>query len=73
MGSSSGSGTVYISLRGSQSNIYQFRNVSWLSNDYIGMIGGALFLTIADTENNVTLERCVFNNNSVLVMVLPSM
>ena len=64
MGSSTGSGTVYISLHGSQGNIYHFINVSCLSNDYIGMIGGALFLTIANTENNITFERCVFHNNS---------
>ena len=64
MGSSSGSGTVYISLCGSQGNIYNFQNVSCFSNDYIGMISGALFITIANTENNVTLEHCVFHNNS---------
>ena len=64
MGSSSGSGIVSISLYGSLGNIYHFKSVSFISNDYIGMTGGALFLKTADSDNNATLEDCVFHNNS---------
>ena len=63
MGSSSGSGTVYISLFSSVRNTYNFYSVIFSSNKYIGINGGALFLKTPDTENDVFLINCVFINN----------
>ena len=64
MGSPIGSGTVYISLNGLSGNTYHLKSVTFFSNNYIGLTGGALFITTADVSNNVTLEDCVFHNNS---------
>ena len=64
MGSSIGSGTVYISLNGLSGNTYHLKSVTFFSNNYIGLTGGALFITTADVSNNITLEDSVFHNNS---------
>ena len=64
VGSPIGSGTVYISLNGLSGNTYHLKSVTFFSNNYIGLTGGALFITTADVSNNVTLEDCVFHNNS---------
>ena len=64
MGSSSGSGTVYISLHSSVNNTYDFYSVIFSSNVYLGITGGALFLNTADSENDVFMIDCVFHNNS---------
>ena len=64
MGSSSGSGTVYISLFSSVNNTYDFYSVIFSSNAYLGITGGALFLNTANSENDVFMIDCVFHNNS---------
>ena len=64
MGSSSGSGTVSISLYSSVNNTYDFYSVIFSSNEYVGINGGALFLKTPDTENDVFMINCVFHNNS---------
>ena len=64
MGSSSGSGTVSISLHSSLNNTYDFYSVTFSSNVYSGITGGALFLKPANSENDVFMIDCLFHNNS---------
>ena len=64
MGSSSGSGTVSISLYSSLNNTYDFYSVIFSSNIYLGITGGALFIKTANSENDVFMIDCVFHNNS---------
>ena len=63
MGSSSGSGTVSISLHSSLNNTYDFYSVTFSSNIYSGITGGALFLKTANSENDVFMIDCLFHNN----------
>ena len=66
MGISSGSGAVSISLHSSLNNTYYFQSVFFISNEYLGIAGGALFLKTANAENDVFVNNCVFHNNSGL-------
>ena len=58
-GSSSGSGSVYISLHSSFNNTYYFRSVSFIANSYLGIAGGALFLKTVNAENDIFIFLCV--------------
>ena len=62
-GSSSGSGAVSISLHSSLNNTYYFQSVFFISNKYLGITGGALFLKTVDAENDIFIKDCVFQNN----------
>ena len=64
MGSYSGNGAVYISLQSSYNNTYLFQSVFFISNNYLGITGGALFLKTANAENDIFIINCVFQNNS---------
>ena len=63
-GSSSGSGSVAISLHSSLNNTYYFQSVHFIANNYPGITGGALFLKTVNAENNIFIIDCVFHNNS---------
>ena len=62
-GSSSGSGSVVISLHSSLNNTYYFRLVRFIANEYSGIAGGALFLKTTDAENDIFIINCLFHNN----------
>ena len=62
-GSSSGSGSVSISLHSSLNNTYYFQSVLFIANNYSGITGGALFLKTANAENDIFIYNCVFQNN----------
>ena len=62
-GSSSGSGSVSISLHSSLNNTYYFQSVYFIANNYSGITGGALFLKTANAENDIFIYNCVFQNN----------
>ena len=61
--SSSGSGSVSISLHSSLNNTYYFQSVFFIANNYLGLTGGALFLKTANAENDIFILNCVFQNN----------
>ena len=63
-GSSSGSGSVAISLHSSLNNTYHFQSVHFIANEYSGITGGALFLKTVNAENDIFIIDCVFHNNS---------
>ena len=60
----SGSGTVSISLQGLLENFYDFHSVIFISNEYSGFIGGAVFLQTANTNNYISVINCVIQNNT---------
>ena len=63
MGSSSGSGSVSISLHSSVNNTYYFQSVFFIANNYSGITGGALFLKTANAGNEIFIYNCVFDSN----------
>ena len=65
-GSSSGSGSVSISLHSSLNNTYYFQSVFFIANNYLGIAGGALFLKTVNAENDIFINNCVFQSNSGL-------
>ena len=64
MGSYSGNGAVYIFLQSSYNNTYYFQSVLFISNNYLGITGGALFLKTANAESDIFMINCVFQNNN---------
>jgi len=66
VGSSSGSGTISISLQSTFNNTYDFHSVNFTSNDYLGITGGAVFLKTANAENDIFVENSVFESNNGL-------
>ena len=64
MGSYSGNGAVSISLQSSYNNTYLFQSVFFISNNYLGITGGALFLKTANAENDIFIINCEFQNNN---------
>ena len=63
-GSSSGSGTVSVSLQSSLENFYEFHSVKFISNEYSGFIGGNVFVQTANIDNCISVINCVFQNNT---------
>ena len=63
-GSSSGSGSVAISLHSSFSNTYCFQSVHFIANKHSGIAGGALFLKTVNAESDIFIVDCMFHNNS---------
>jgi len=66
MGSSTSSGAVSIVLNSLQENIFRITNMRLISNNYMGIAGGALYIQTADAENNVFITNCLFQGNSAL-------
>ena len=62
----SGGGTVSLSLNSVLNNTYYFGSVNFISNHYLGITGGALFLKTANSGNEIFMENCVFQGNNGL-------
>ena len=63
-GSPTGGGVVSIALNGLMNNTFIITNVTFLSNNYMGVAGGALFLKTANTINNVHIINSLFQHNT---------
>ena len=66
MGSSTGGGAVSIDLNGLQNNTVSITNTRFISNNYVGIAGGALYVGTANTKNNVYIINCLFQGNVAL-------
>ena len=63
MGGSTGGGAVSIVLNSLQENIFHVTNMKLISNNYMGIAGGALYIQTGDAENNVNITNCLFQGN----------
>jgi len=63
LGSPTGGGAVSIVLGGLMNNTIRIRNTTFISNNYTGITGGALYIGTANTENDVYLINCLFRDN----------
>ena len=63
MGSPTGSGAVSIILSGLMNNTIRITDTEFISNNYTGIAGGALYVATANTENDVYLTNCLFQEN----------
>ena len=63
-GSPSGGGAVSIILNGLMNNTFIITNVRLLSNNYMGVAGGSLYIKTANTNNHVTIINCLFQENT---------
>ncbi|XP_065919072.1 uncharacterized protein [Dysidea avara] len=63
-GSPTGGGVISIILNGLMNNTFIITNVNFLSNNYMGIAGGALFLKTANTINNVNITNSLFQHNT---------
>ena len=63
-GSSSGAGAVSVVLNGLMNNTIIINNVTFLSNNYMEVAGGALYIKTANTFNYVYITNCLFHENT---------
>jgi len=63
VGNPTGSGAVSIVLNCLMNNTIRITNARFMSNNYTGITGGALYVGTANTENDVYLTNCLFQDN----------
>ena len=63
-GSPSGSGAVSVVLNGLMNNTFIINNVMFLSNHYMEVAGGALYIKTANTNNQAHITNCPFQENT---------
>ena len=66
IGSPAGGGAVSVVLNGLWNNTFRITNVQFISNNYTGIAGGALYIATANTENDVHISNCLFQGNVAL-------
>jgi len=59
-----GGGAVSVFLNGLMNNTFIITNVTFLSNNYMGVAGGALYIKTANTYNNVSITNSLFQQNT---------
>ena len=63
IGSPTGGGAVSIVLNSLMNNTFIITKVRFISNNYKGVAGGALYIKTANTFNNVSITNCLFQEN----------
>ena len=63
-GNPSGGGVVSVVLNGLMNNTFIINNVTFLSNKYMEVAGGALYIKTANTNNQVNIINCLFQENT---------
>jgi len=64
LGSPNGGGAVSVILNGLMNNTFLITNVKFLSNNYMGVAGGALFTKTTNGGSRVYIKNCLFQENS---------